>query len=163
MSLELGLTSILNLQFMSFGTITDTLSTGISLCILSLLILLPFLILRIVSVKGSTLATPQYRRKYGAIYSHTARLKNYSKGIYYPLVLMHRYFFLLVIFSSNIYGLLQAILMCLSTLLLLMYLILFKPFNTSFDVIFTIINTSELFLVFGTCAIFCFLDHPSAL
>lgn len=162
MSLELGLTSALNLQHIHFDIRTDAISTCIAIFIIAILLLLPFLILRILSARPSTFVEPLYKLKYGSMYVHSGRSEDYSRGIYYPILLMHRYFFILLYFCvSN--GLLQALLMVGSTLLVLMYLILYKPFKTRFDIIFSILNTAELFLVYGACCIFCFLEHPSAL
>lgn len=162
MSLELALTSALNLHHFCFDSVTDAISTSISLLFLILLFLLPFLILRILSVQPSTFADRLYKLKYGSMYVHSARTQDYARGIYYPILLMHRYFFLLLYFSTS-FGLLQALLMVLSTLAVLLYLIFFKPFKSKFDIVFSILNTAELFIVYAACCIFSFLEDPSKL
>lgn len=88
MSLELSLASALNIYHITSDTVSDILSVVIAILVLGLVILLPFLIIRIISANRSTLSTNQYKRKYGAIYKNSARLKDYSRGIYYPLLLM---------------------------------------------------------------------------
>ena len=75
---------------------------------------------------------------------------------------MHQYFFLfLIFFAAN--GLLQAILMLLSSVILLFFLIFFKPFTSKFDLVFGILNTSELIIVFGACCVFYFVENPESL
>ena len=162
MSLQLGLASILNIFHVCIHTYSDRISVSLSVFILCLFILLPFLIIRIISVQPSILSSKQYKRKYGTIYWYSGRLSDYSRGIYYPLLLMHQYFFIFVCFfiRNPVH---QVMLMLLSSLFLFLYLYRCRPFATKFDLVFFIINIWELILVFGLCFLFCFSEHPSHL
>lgn len=68
MSLELGLTSALNLLHITTFSYSDVNSALLSFFIVSLLALLPFLIVSIISAKPSTLSSRSYKLNYGSVY-----------------------------------------------------------------------------------------------
>ncbi len=71
-----------------------------TLIILAVLVLLPFLLLKVVCVPTRTLRHPAYLARFGQIYADSAVLKNPSRGVFYPLLILHRYFFLGLLFAA---------------------------------------------------------------
>ena len=123
--------------------------------ICSILIALPFTVLHIIGVSKYTLREKAYRDKYGEMYIESRREENYSRGLYYPLFLMHRYFFVFIVFTLD-YGLPQALVMLLATVLFLFYLFRWLPFRSTFDQFLNIFSTIILAVLYAFCVLFSF-------
>lgn len=82
--------------------------------------------------------------------------------IYYPLFLMHRYFFIVIIFTAGYFGPVQAFLMIIITSFLLYYLVLWKPFVSKVDLALHILNTFILILLYLFCLLFSIFSPKSS-
>ena len=139
----------------------DGVSAGLSIAFLSILLMLPFAILHIIGATPSTLEEQIYIRKYGTLYVDTNRSSAYSRGLYYPLFLLHRYLFITTVFMLPFSGLLQSCAMLLSTALFLYYVIKWKPLKMPHDQCLTIFSSLVLLLLYSLGLVFCLLDQSS--
>ena len=146
---------------MSFGSAADTFSAILSLIILFVLVMLPFVILRIIGATPSTLSEKGYAEKYGTLYVDTHRSSEYSRGLFYPLFLLHRYLFIVTVFLFTCSGPLQSCVMLLCTSLFLYYIIKWKPLKAAHDQCLTIFSAGVLLLLYSLGLVFCFLDQSS--
>ena len=124
--------------------------------------MLPFTILHILGAPREWLVQKDYKEKFGSIYQNTERTKSYKRGLYYPLFLMHRYFFIFVVFTMESAGPLQAGLMVFATGFFLYYLIQWRPFSSQVDFCLNILGTICLIWLYLFCLLFSILSHRSS-
>ena len=130
----------------------------LSLVVLVLLLLLPSIILHILGSPRDRLSDPGYKDKYGEVYEHTYRTKKYTRGLFYPLFLLHRYVFIFTVFALSVFGLVQVSLMIIATFVFLFYLFKLKPFKGKLDHLLNIVATIILLILYLTCLCFGCLD-----
>ena len=85
------------------------------------------------------------------------------RGLYYPLFLLHRYFFVFLVFTVDSFGPCQAFLMVCATALFLYYLVQWRPFRSSFDFALNIFSSIVLLLLYLFCLLFSILSPRSSL
>ena len=86
-------------------------------------------------------------------------MDNYLSGFYYPIFLLHRYFFICIIFGAFFSGRLQCCLMIGATIFFLVFLIKWKPFLLRLDRFLNILATIILIILYCFCLLFSFLDR----
>ncbi len=128
---------------------------------LTILLILPFTLLHIVGETPDRLASPTYKNRFGEIYEHTNRDKSYTRGLFYPLFLMHRYFFIFIIFACSFSGMLQVILMIVATSLFIYYLVQWRPFRSRFDFWLNLFSSVCLVVLYIFCLIFSILSSST--
>ncbi len=121
---------------------------------LAILLLLPFALLRILGQPVARLASLSYKRRFGEVYAHTRRDQAYARGLFYPLFLLHRYFFLLVVFAGSFSGVLQAFLMILATSFFIHYVWRWRAFRSRFDLRLNLFSSMCLLLLYIFCFVF---------
>lgn len=137
-------------------------SSCFSLVVLSILLMLPFFLLDILGVPPHKLQQRQYKAKYGEIFLNTHRPKSYSRGLFYPLFLLHRYFCVFIVFTASQSGVGQVCLMVLATSLFFYYLLQWKPFPSKIDFALNLFNTLVLILLYLFCLVFSISSAKSS-
>ena len=79
-------------------------------------------------------------------------------GFYYTIFLLHRYFFIAIIFSASYSGRLQSSLMILATSLVLAFLVKWRPFSLRLDRFLNILAIVVLVILYCLCLVMSFLD-----
>ena len=87
------------------------------------------------------------------------RSESYSRAIFYPLFLLHRFLFIYLVFAFSFSGLAQALLMVAASAIFLFYLFKFSPFIEPVDHFLTLFSTVLLILLYCFC--FAFALGPS--
>ena len=168
---ELGFCAFLNILYVSgthspqisFDSVADIVSSGLSIVILLILLMLPFIILHILGVPPDTLTNKAYKDKFGEIYENTQRSQSYTRGLFYPLFLMHRYFLIFIVFAAESVGPGQACLMIVATGFFLYYLVQWKPFNSSVDFALNILSTILLIVLYLFCLMFSIFSDSTSM
>lgn len=122
--------------------------------------MLPFVILHILSAPPSTLEKQNYKQKFGEVYKDLD-YTTYTAGFYYPIFLLHRYFFISLIFGAFFSGRLQCCLMIGATSFFLAFLIKWKPFPLRLDHFLNIFATIILITLYFICLILSFMNQSS--
>lgn len=91
----------------------------------------------------------------------TQRSKGYTRGLFYPLFLLHRYFFILVVFLFSFSGALQSSLMLLSTALFLSYILKCRPLKQRHHQCLAVLSTLLLLYSYSQCLLFSLLPQSS--
>ena len=132
----------------------DIASSTISLLFLLSFLLLPSAILHLIGAPIEVLEDKRYQKKYGEVYENLNRSKSYTRSIFYPLFLLHRYLFIFLVFALPFSGISQASLMIFGTIIFVHYLIKFSPFKDRVDQFLNIFSTLILFVLYGFCLVF---------
>lgn len=97
------------------------------------------------------------------MYKNTRLSESYERGLYYPVFLLHRYFFIFIVFALEQTGPCQASLMIVSTTLFLLYLLRWRPFSSRLDMALTSLSTVVLIVLYLFCLLFAFLSRESSI
>ena len=88
---------------------------------------------------------------------------NYVAGFYYPVFILHRFFFIAIVFGVSFSGHLQCSFMIAATSLFLVFLVKCKPFSLELDRFLNIFATVILIILYFFCFVLALLDESSYL